>query len=115
MISSDISNGNSSLLIAGVNDVRIIKHAFPWMCATSNKSSYSALALTNFPGSNDKEKKQNPERAVENWNVGGYKIDYCLQAHRSTENLCKVEYSLVIMIGTFALFTRGQSVCSTGR
>ena len=104
MVSSESSDGNNSLLIAGVNDVRIIKHAFPWMCASSNSFSCSALALTDFAGSSDNEREKNREVAIEHWNVGGFKVDYCLQAHKSTENLCNVEYSLVIMIGKFTPF-----------
>ena len=108
MVSAETKKSNNSLLIAGVNNVRSIKHASPWMCETSNNFSCSALALTDFAGKSDNEREKNRELAVDNWNVAGYKIDYCLQAHRSTENLCNVEYSIVIMISTFILFRNGQ-------
>ena len=36
--------------------------------------------------------------AIQNWNIGSYKIDYCLSSQRSTENLCSVEYSFSIML-----------------
>ena len=103
MVSSQLNNTNNTLLIAGLNDVRMIKHASPWMCASSNSFSCSALALTDFAGSRDNEREKNREQAIDNWNVAGYKIDYCLQAHRSTENLCNVEYSLVVMVGKSVL------------
>ena len=37
-------------------------------------------------------------KAIEDWNIGGYKIDYCLSSQRSTANLCSVEYSFSIML-----------------
>ena len=39
-------------------------------------------------------------KAIQDWNIGGYKIDYCLSSRRSTENLCSVEYSFSIMLST---------------
>lgn len=38
--------------------------------------------------------------AIKGWNIGGYKIDYCLSSERSTENLCSVEYSFRIILSS---------------
>lgn len=37
-------------------------------------------------------------QAVKDWNIGGYRIDYCLSSQRSTENHCSVEYSFSILL-----------------
>jgi hypothetical protein len=34
---------------------------------------------------------------IENWNIIGYKIDYCLSSELDSEKLCSVQYSLTIM------------------
>jgi hypothetical protein len=37
---------------------------------------------------------------IENWNIIGYKIDYCLISEIPLSKLCSVQYSLPIMIST---------------
>lgn len=37
-------------------------------------------------------------KAIQDWNIGGYKIDYCLSSQKSLENSCSVEYSFSIML-----------------
>ena len=41
--------------------------------------------------------------AIQNWTIGGHKIEYCLSSQRSTEDLCSVEYSYSIMLSTVPL------------
>lgn len=36
--------------------------------------------------------------AIRDWNIGGYKVDYCLSSQQSTDDLCSVEYSFPIML-----------------
>ena len=38
--------------------------------------------------------------AIQNWTIGGHRIDACLSSQRSTENLCSVEYSFQMMLST---------------
>ena len=40
---------------------------------------------------------------IKDWNVIGYKIDYCLTSENSLEKLCSVNYSLSIMAGMLTL------------
>lgn len=40
------------------------------------------------------------EQAIRDWEIGDYKIDHCRQSQRSTGNLCSVQYSLSILVGT---------------
>jgi hypothetical protein len=35
---------------------------------------------------------------IRDWNVAGYKVDYCLSSVRSTDDACSVNYSQLIMI-----------------
>ena len=39
-------------------------------------------------------------KAIQDWNIGGYKIDFCLSSQRSIEDLCSVEYSFPILLST---------------
>ena len=43
--------------------------------------------------------------AIRDWNIGGYKVDYCLSSQQSTDNLCSVEYSFSIMLSkSFSIY-----------
>lgn len=35
---------------------------------------------------------------IQDWNISGYKVDYCLSSQQSTDNLCSVDYSFSIML-----------------
>ena len=38
-------------------------------------------------------------KVIQDWNIGGHKIDYCLSSQRSLQDSCSVEYSFWIMLG----------------
>ncbi|CAO1603804.1 hypothetical protein XANCAGTX0491_007383 [Xanthoria calcicola] len=55
-------------------------------------------------------------QAVQDWNMGGYKIDHCLSSQRSTENLCSVEYSFsILLIVCIFNFLKCIGICYTAR
>ena len=38
-------------------------------------------------------------KAIQDWKIGGHKIDHCLSSQRSLQDSCSVEYSFWIMLG----------------
>jgi hypothetical protein len=58
-----------------------------WPCGTSN--SFDCRTP------NDWEQDQS---VIQNWNVFGYKIDYCLASQLDNSNSCRLGFSLSIMI-----------------
>ena len=87
MISSKTPESNNSLLIYG------LASGGTWnvgtvLCGSSN--TFSCDRLGNLP-------QAQQVQAAQEWNMGGYKIDYCLSGQESVQNLCSVEYSSSII------------------
>lgn len=100
LISSAGDDSNSSLLWFGSDNFAANNdYIGSWMCANTNSFCCHFLSLGHFLGANDFEKGQNRLLAIKDWNVAGYKIDYCLATQVSLDNKCSLEYSEVIMIG----------------
>ena len=88
MVSSAKPEGNNSLLIYG------IATAVTWdvgyaLCIPGN--TFDCGRLAGLPLAQQ-------QQVIRDWNVGGYKIDYCLSSQQSTENLCSIEYSFSILL-----------------
>lgn len=90
MVSTATSNTNNSLLAYGmsVSDTWDIGYA---LC--SNGGQFDCGRLASLP-------LNEQMKAIQDWNIGGHKIDYCLSSRQSTENLCSVGYSFSIMLST---------------
>lgn len=88
MVSSAKPENNNALLVYGVasSGTWDVGHD---LC--DGRGKFDCGRLINWPIARQ-------EQATRDWNVGGYKIDYCLSSQRSTENLCSVEYSFSILL-----------------
>ena len=88
MVSTATSESNNSLLAYGMSnsDTWDIGYA---LC--SGGGQFDCGRLADFP-------LNEQLKAIQEWNIGGYKIDYCLSSRQSTEDLCSVEYSFSIML-----------------
>lgn len=93
MVSSAPAELNNTLLVYGMTASGTWEIGYV-LCQWSN--SFDCGRLADVPVA---EKFQ----AVKDWNVGGYRIDYCLSSQRSTESHCSVEYSFSIMLSKFLL------------
>ena len=63
----------------------------------SNNFSANTLDVSHFPGGAVQR-----AQTVANWNMGGFKIEYCLESQTSlAQDLCSVEYSFSIMISAY--------------
>jgi len=83
---SDPSRNNS--LLFAIKDVGYIQLPNQyWICGASN--TFDCRKFRSWKDSTD----------IENWNIIGYKIDYCLVSQRDLEQKCGVNYSLPIMNG----------------
>lgn len=92
---NDIHNSNNSLLVFGYygspwQSIQV-GHS-PWECGHSN--DFICVRPETWVGNST---------LVANWNVYGYKIDYCLSKTTSLENKCSVRFVLPILIGMFLL------------
>lgn len=106
LVSSSVYGNSNSLLWWGQNvGAGVYVNPGGWLCQASNTFSCKKLAIGHFAGRNATVKSAERLKAIEDWNVGGYKIDYCLEAQRSTEDKCGVEYSLFIVIGMCLYFS----------
>lgn len=63
-----------------------------WECGTSN--SFSCSSTQSWAGN---------QSLVADWNVWGYKIEYCLSKIQSLEKYCSLRLEVPIMIGTSAV------------
>ncbi len=90
MVSTTMSKNVNSLLAYGMSasDTWDIGYA---LC--SGGGQFDCGRLANLP-------LNEQMRAIQDWNIGGYKIDYCLSSRQSTANLCSVGYSFPIMLST---------------
>ena len=90
MVSTTTPKGNNSLLAYGMSTSGTWDVGYS-LCSNGGQFDCGRLA----------EKPKNEQiEAIQNWNIGGHKIDYCLSSQRSTEDLCGVEYSYSIMLST---------------
>ncbi|KAF2674899.1 hypothetical protein BT63DRAFT_449888 [Microthyrium microscopicum] len=78
-------SSNNTLLFAA--ESYLSTPGFYWECGSTN--TFDCRTRSNL--------LKNPT-LIENWNVIGYKIDYCLSSERSLDEACVVKYSLPIMI-----------------
>lgn len=90
MVSSTAPRSDNSLLAYGMSTSGTWDIGYS-LCSDGGQFDCGRLAELPF---NEQMK------AIQNWNIGGYKIDFCLSSQRSTENLCSVEYSFQIMSST---------------
>lgn len=88
MVSSEAPKSNNSLLVYGMTTSGTWDIGYH-LCAAPNAVDCGRLA--NLPLAQQVQ-------AVQDWNIGGYKIDYCLSSQRSLEGLCSVDYSFAIML-----------------
>lgn len=88
MVSSAPPEENNTLLVYGMAASGTWDTGYD-LCKWSN--TFDCGRLANLPVTEQSQ-------AVKDWNMGGYKIDYCLSSQRSTENLCSVEYSFSILL-----------------
>lgn len=79
------------LLLIGRNMGLSVAGAY-WPCGTSN--SFDCRPP------NDREQDQS---VIQNWNVFGYKIDYCLASQLDNSRSCRLGFSLSIMISRSAV------------
>ena len=91
MVSSAKPEANNSLLLYGV------ANADTWdvgyiLCIPGN--TFDCGRLAGLPLAQQ-------QQAIQDWNIGGYKIDYCLSSQQSTASLCSVEYSFSILLSRF--------------
>ncbi len=95
LVSSESSGqSNNSFLAAGwFNPGPAIPEIIGyWMCGKSNNFSCR-----------DKDDWERNSSLIADWNVYGYKIDYCLEKQVSLDDSCSVHFSPAIMIGKLAL------------
>ena len=91
------NNSGNSLLAYGA------QHRNQWLLGSpligdSNTFNADHLDVSYFAGDAAKQAK-----AVAEWNVGGFKIDYCLGSQTvNDQGECSVDYSFSVMIGTFS-------------
>ena len=90
MISTTTPKSNNSLLAYGMSTSATWDIGYP-LC--SDGGQFDCGRLAEMP-------KDEQMEAIQNWNIGGHKIDYCLSSQRSTKDLCGVEYSYSIMLST---------------
>lgn len=91
MVSSAKPEQNNSLLIYGIT------YGLTWdvgyvLCIPGN--TFDCGRLAGLPLAQQ-------QQVIRDWNIGGYKIDYCLSSQQSTANLCSVEYSFSILLSMF--------------
>ena len=88
MVSSAKPENNNALLVYGIasNGTWDVGHD---LC--DGRGKFDCARMINWP-------RARQEEAIRDWNVGGYKVDYCLSSQRSSENLCSVEYSFSILV-----------------
>lgn len=96
MVSTAMPTNNNSLLAYGMSKSATWDIGYV-LCADGTQFDCGRLA--NLP-SNEQMK------TIQDWNIGGYKIEYCLSSRQPTNNLCSVEYSFSIILG--------QSLSSVG-
>jgi hypothetical protein len=82
---------NNSLLFAGYSP-GIGGPGYYWECGSTNT----------FDCRNPSPWIKDPS-IIENWNVIGYKIDYCVISETDIQGACSVQYSLPIMISILSL------------
>lgn len=90
MVSNTASESDNSLLAYGMSTSGTWDNGYS-LC--SGGAQFDCGRLESLPFNEQME-------AVQDWNIGGYKIDACLSSQRSTEILCSVEYSFQIMSST---------------
>ena len=90
MISTTTPKSNNSLLAYGMSTSGTWDVGYA-LC--SGGAEFDCGRLVEKP-------KDEQMEAVQDWNIGGHKIDYCLSSRRSTKDLCSVEYSYSIMLST---------------
>ena len=88
MISTTTPKSNSSLLAYGMSTSGTWDIGYA-LC--SDGEQFDCGRLSEKP-------KDEQMKAVQDWNIGGHKIDSCLSSQRSTNDLCSVEYSYSIML-----------------
>ncbi|THX24808.1 hypothetical protein D6D12_07369 [Aureobasidium pullulans] len=74
-------------LLFAAEEYRLLGPGVFWACSTTN--SFDCRSP---------EKWKNDPNLVSNWNVYGYKIDYCLQSQHDNSDLCRVMYTAPILI-----------------
>ena len=90
MISTTTPKSNNSLLAYGMSTSGTWDVGYD-LCSQGTEFDCGRLA--------EKSKDEQIE-AIQDWNIGGHKIDYCLSSRRSTKDLCSVEYSYSMMLST---------------
>ncbi|TIA08140.1 hypothetical protein D6C81_09212 [Aureobasidium pullulans] len=93
-------------LLFAAEEYRLIGPGVFWACSTTN--SFDCRSP---------EKWKNDPSLVSNWNVYGYKIDYCLQSQHDNSDLCRVMYTapiLIIMTRYLCLDQDDPAICTIG-
>lgn len=88
MVSSTTPDGNNSLLAYGMSISQTWDIGYA-LCG----GQFECGRLADLPLSEQM-------KAIQDWNIGGHEIEYCLSTQQSTENLCSVEYLFQIMLST---------------
>ena len=100
---SNTNNANNSVLACGTQGAvdrgaHKGNHPGEWMCRQSNTFSCKKLAAHGYESEGQKN------TAIADWNVVGYRIDYCMASYHSTGDRCGVVYSYRIMLGRWSAF-----------
>ena len=82
---------NSSVLVGGSMGI-IQGGTQDYWCRNSNSFDCKKLLAGGYV-------KTGEEKAIADWNIGGYKIDYCLASYRPLHDSCTLVFSYRIMIG----------------
>ena len=90
MISTTTPKTNNSLLTYGMSTSETWDIGYA-LCSGGTQFDCGRLA--------EKPKDEQME-AIQDWKIGGHKIDHCLSSRRSTKDLCSVEYSYSIILST---------------
>ena len=88
MVSSTVSKSNNSLLAYGMSSSQSWDIGYG-LCSLGGQFDCGRLSAL----SSDKQME-----TIRDWNIAGYKIDYCLSSQHSIKQLCSVGYSFSIML-----------------
>ena len=106
MVASNTTNNSANSLLAYGS-----QHRGQWLLGhplvgESNTFNADKLDLSYFAGSVAKRAE-----ALANWNVGGFKIDYCLGSQSTGAQVdCSVNYSFSVMLGMFSHYTASSNL-----
>ena len=93
LVSNNASN--NSVLVAGQMGIWQGSAGDYW-CRDSNTFDCNKLIAGDYP-------KHDEQKVIENWNFGGYKIEYCLASYHPLNKMCILVFSYRIMIGEFGM------------